>query len=207
MNNHVFLEVAGIGLEAALFPAAEEIKSRGIFSTLRGAVQGLTTLFTFKPTRFSVSFDGRRLRHLRALQISVCNSPYYGAHFQFAPNALMNDGLLDVLIYRNFSKLEYLLHAASIIQGQRILEAKVSRCKVKALRIYSEQPVETHIDGELQGQTPVTITIQAGALRVRVPEKVASGPNMRSKQAKQTRLNQQSQLPTALEQKGPLHVK
>ena len=39
INQHNFLEVAGIGLEAALFPAAEEIKSPGLLSTLKGVVK------------------------------------------------------------------------------------------------------------------------------------------------------------------------
>ena len=41
INDQVFIEVAGIGLEAALFPAAEEIKSPGFFTTVRGVINGL----------------------------------------------------------------------------------------------------------------------------------------------------------------------
>jgi diacylglycerol kinase family enzyme len=56
INEHIFLEVAGIGLEAALFPAAEEFKSEGFFSTLHGIGSGLKTLITFQPTRFTISY-------------------------------------------------------------------------------------------------------------------------------------------------------
>src|ERR1700730_9951409 len=51
VNDHIFLEVAGIGLEAALFPAAEEFKSPGLLSSVHGAVKGLFTLLAFRPTR------------------------------------------------------------------------------------------------------------------------------------------------------------
>jgi len=61
INDQVFLEVAGIGLEAALFPAAEELKKKGIQSTLKGIWEGLVTLSTFQPTRFSVSFDDKKI--------------------------------------------------------------------------------------------------------------------------------------------------
>ena len=44
INEQIFLEVAGVGLEAALFPAAEEMKKPGLFSTLRGVVSGLEDL-------------------------------------------------------------------------------------------------------------------------------------------------------------------
>jgi len=207
INGNIFLEVAGIGLEAALFPAAEEIKSTGIMSTIKGVFEGLNTLFSFEPTRFTATFDGKRKRHFHAVQISVCNSPYYGAHFRFAPNAVMDDGFLDVLIYRNFSKFEYLRHALSISQGKRTLGLKVSQRKIKSIHIEAEHPVEIHADGEQKGHTPTTIRIRPGVLRVRVPERVATGPNMITEERKRTIRFQRSQTGELEAEKGALNVK
>ncbi len=207
INGHIFLEVSGVGLEAALFPAAEEIKSVGFISTVKGIAEGLSTLFSFEPTRFRVTFDGKRRRRFRAVQISVCNSPYYGAHFRFAPNAVMDDGFLDVLIYRNFSKFEYLRHALSISQGRRALGLRVSQRKIKSLYIEAEHPVEIHADGVQKGTTPASVTILPGALRVQVPTKVASGPNMSTDEKKQTRRYQKAQSQELSEEKGALNVK
>ena len=187
LNDHVFLEVAGIGIEAELFPAAEEIKSYGMVSTLRGIVDGLKALFAFRSTRFSISFDGKRTRHFRALQVSVCNAPYYGAHLQFAPNAVMDDGLFDVLIYRNFSKLAYIRQALSISRGLKTLEPRLLRRKAKSLRIRSQVPVAVHIDGVQQGSTPAIITLLPGALRVRVPRKVTASSKLSTTEQKQTK--------------------
>ncbi len=209
INGHVFLEVAGIGIEAALFPAAEEIKSPGFITTVKGIVQGLATLIAFRPTRFAASFDGRRKRHFRAIQISVCNSPYYGAHLRFAPNAVMDDGFLNILTYRNFSTIEYLRHAISISQGRRALGLRVSQRTVKTVYIEAEQPVEIHADGEQKGYTPAAIEIEPGVLCVRVPERIASSPNMTPEKTKQTKRYQQAQnteLPKPGKEKGPLHV-
>ena len=178
INDHVFLEVAGIGLEAVLFPAAEEIKSRGWLSTIRGAFDGIVALFSFKPASVKVSFDGHRSRSYRVLQVTVCNSPYYGVHLQVAPGTLMDDGLLDVVIYKNFSKLEFLQHGISITQGKRILEPKITRRKVKTLRITADYPVAVHADGVVHGHTPALISVTPGALSVRVPIQVAEGPNV-----------------------------
>jgi YegS/Rv2252/BmrU family lipid kinase len=206
INGNIFLEVAGIGLEAALFPAAEEIKSTGILSTIRGIIAGLGTLFSFEPTRFIATFDGKRKRRFRAVQISVCNSPYYGAHFRFAPNAIMDDGFLDVLIYRNFSKIEYLRHALSISQGKRVLGLRVSQRKIKSIYVEAEHPVEIHADGEQKGHTPTTIKIRAGTLCVRVPEKVATGPNISTDERKHTRRFQRFKTGDLSEEKGVLNV-
>ena len=195
MNGHIFLEVMGIGLEAALFPAAEEIKASGIRSTLRGVIDGLKALFTFQPTRFTVSFDQKQQRHVNAVQISVCNSPYYGAHLRFAPKARMDDGFLDILIYRNFSKLAYLLHAVSISQGRRLLQPRVSSRKIKTVSISSEQPVVVHVDGEQKGTTPVEIRIEPAVLQVRVPVSLAESPNLISSSARRRRRYQQTAVP------------
>ena len=185
INDQIFLEVAGVGLEAALFPLAEEIKQPGLLSTLHGMIAGLITLLTYRPAKISISYDEHRRRRYQALQVTICNSPFYGAHLQVAPHALMDDGLLDVVVFKNFSKREYILHALSISQGRRAYQPKITYRRVKSLRINSEQPVEIQADGELQGLTPVFVTVLPGTLLVRVPGVNAPGlHNTRNKAEK-----------------------
>ncbi len=175
INNHTFLEVAGVGLEAALFPAAEEIKQPGLLSTLRGALKGLKTLFGFKATRVRIEVNGIRHRSYQALQVTVCNAPFYGAHLQVASEILMDDGLLDAVIYSNFSKAEYLRHAVSISQGRRPYQPKIKRLRVRSLRVTADEPLELQADGEPLGYTPAVITVLPAALNIRVSGKNAPG--------------------------------
>lgn len=177
LNDQYFLEVAGIGLEAALFPAAEEIKSGGLLSTLRGVLGGLHTLFSFQTTKLKISFDDHKSRSYDAIEVTICNAPYYGAHLQAAPDALMDDGLLDVVIYRHFSKLEYIQHAISISKGRRVFQPKISRRRAKIVRISAEQPVAIQTDGLPHGHTPVLVSVVPNALCVRVPKVNAPGFN------------------------------
>jgi len=175
INGQVFIEVAGIGLEAALFPSAEEIKSPGFFSTVRGVINGSLTLFKFQSTKFRISFDDHKRRPYTAIQVTISNAPYYGAHFQVAPNIMMDDGELDIFIYKHFSKLEYIRHAISISQGRRIFQPKLTHRRAKSLRISADHPIEVQADGLPKGHTPVSVTITPGALRVRVPTISAPG--------------------------------
>ncbi len=191
INGHVFLEVAGVGLEAVLFPAAEEIKRSSWLSTIHGVIAGLMTLFTFRPSKLKIAFDNHRGRRYEALQVTVCNAPYYGVHLQVAPRILIDDGLLDVVIYQHFSKLEYIRHAISICQGRHTLQPKIRHRKAKALYITSDLPVEIHADGLPHGYTPAEITITPGVLRVCVPEQVIAGPNVADSALKQTERYQQ----------------
>jgi len=175
INEQVFLEVAGIGLEASLFPAAEEIKKPGLLTTLIGIISGLKTLLTFKPTRIRITFDDRLRRPYEALQVTICNAPFYGMHLELAPDILMDDGLLDVIIYSNFNKLEYIRQAISISQGRRRYQPKIVHRRVKSLRINSGQPLDLQIDGVSQGTTPALVTVLPGALRVCLPGVTAPG--------------------------------
>ncbi|MFL5694709.1 MAG: diacylglycerol/lipid kinase family protein [Ktedonobacteraceae bacterium] len=177
INGQTFLEVAGVGFEASLFPAAEEIKKQGLVSTLRGVVQGLITLSTFKTTRLKISFDDKNMRPYDAIQVTICNAPYYGVHFQVASDILMDDGLLDVFIYKHFNKFEYIQHAISISQGRRVYQPKIIHRRVKSLRITSSEPLDIHADGLPHGRTPATINVAAGALHVCVP--TANGPGIK----------------------------
>lgn len=175
INQHFFIEVAGIGLEAALFPAAEEVKSGGILSTFRGVVNGLSTLIKFRPPHIKVAFNNQKPRIYRAIQITICNAPYYGARLNLAPGIVMNDGLLDVVIYTNFSKQEYIRHAISISQGQRTFTPKIVYRRFKSLYISTDEAVEIQADGTVIGTTPAEITIIPQALKVQVPEEPGPG--------------------------------
>jgi diacylglycerol kinase (ATP) len=175
INKKLFLEVAGTGFEASLFPAGEEFKKTGLLSILHGVIMGLISLFTFKPTRLKISFDEKEVRSYDAIQVTICNAPYYGVHFHVAPDILMDDGMLDVFIFQHFSKLEYLRHAISISQGQRVFQPKILRHRVKSLRIASNNPLDIQADGMPCGQTPAIVKVVRGALRVRVPTNFVPG--------------------------------
>jgi len=175
INKHIFVEVAGVGLEAALSSPGEELRRRGFLSTLHGIITGLKILLTYKSARLRITFDECERRSYKAIQVTICNAPYHGLHFQAPPHTVMNDGFLDVVIYKNFSKLEYIKHALSISQGRRVLEPKAIYRQVKSLRITTDQPMEIHADGLPHGYTPAVVRVLPGALRVLVPGVPAPG--------------------------------
>ena len=164
-----------VDASARIFPAGEEFKKTSLLSTVQGFILGLVSLLTFKPTRLNISFDEKEMRSYDAIQVTICNAPYYGIHFHVAPDILMDDGMLDVFIFRHFSKLEYLRHAISISHGQRVFQTKILRRRVRALRIVSSTPMDIQADGMPCGQTPGVVKVVRGALRVRVPTNFVPG--------------------------------
>jgi len=79
-----------------------------------------------------------------------------------------------VVIFKNFSKLEYIRHAISIAQRRRVYQPKLVHRRVKSLYINTDHPVEIQVDGLPCGYTPAAVTINTGALQVRVPARVAA---------------------------------
>ncbi len=174
INDHVFIEVAGVGLEAALVPAGEEIKHPGLLSTVHGILSGLKIFFGFKAARMRIAVDGGKLSSYNAFQVTICNAPFYGLHLQLAPDILMDDGLLDVVIYGRVSKIEYLLHALSM-RRRRPHQPKIKHLRMRSLRVIADKPVEIHADGEPRGYTPAEVRVLPAALRIHVPGKDAPG--------------------------------
>ena len=175
VNDRAFLEVAGVGLEAKLAPAGEELKHPELASIVHGALNGLKAFFGFKAAHMRIAVNGGRHRSYHALQVTICNTPYYGLHLQPAPEILMDDGLLDVIVYRNVSKFEYLRHALSLLLGRRPVLPKIKHLRVRSMHVVADVPTEIHVDGEPGGFTPAAVTVLPAALRIRVPGKNAPG--------------------------------
>lgn len=171
-NNHVFMEVVGVGLEASLFPCGDEVKEgikKNYLSAIKSFFLGMKTFLQFRPHRLVLRFDGRRIRRSRTLQVNVCNSPRYGVEFALAPEAKMNDGKLDIIYIDNPSKLEHLQHFFSAMRGEQLPHDRLKTYRASKVEIRSYPSLEVHADGECLGTTPVTVEVIPEALWICVP--------------------------------------
>ena len=159
----MFLEAASIGLGAALFRDAERFE-KGDYGSLALAIR---TLVRFRPSRIRVELDDRSL-DTHAPVVAVANGPYAGLGFTVAPEASLEDGKLDVQIFRLASKWELIRHFAAIAFGRRRYEPRISGYRASHVYVDGQRPLPVRIDGENCGTTPVTFTVRARALRVLV---------------------------------------
>ncbi len=171
-NNHYFMEVVGVGLEASLFPCGDEVKEglkKNYLGALKSFFSGVKTFLKFKPHRLVLRLDDRWIRRLRTLQVNVCNSPRYGIEFALAPEAKMNDGKLDVIYIDNPSKWDHLRHFFTAMRGEQLPHARLRTYKASRIEIRGYPPLEVHADGECLGNTPVTVEVIPQALWICVP--------------------------------------
>lgn len=175
-NGTYFLETAGIGLDAALFPILNQV-DKGEYIRLLDAAR---TLFKFRPRSVSLSLDGRAIR-VRALVILVANGPYWGYSVPLAPDALVDDRKFDVVVFRNFSKTDFIRHViASLLNRSKLDHArrgakstysnhpKIDMYKARKVQVFTSpyRPWPVHADAIPRGFTPVTIEVVPASLRV-----------------------------------------
>ncbi|TDR22813.1 diacylglycerol/lipid kinase family protein [Marinicella litoralis] len=96
--------------------------------------------------------------------VEVANSRYTGTSFLIAPDAKIDDGLLDVIILKKISRIKILSLFPTIYSGKHINYKEVECRKVKSITIRTTNPMALMPDGEFKGQTPVTITVVHQAL-------------------------------------------
>jgi diacylglycerol kinase (ATP) len=190
-ENNLFFEAAGVGVDAEMFPIGEEIK-RGRFLAI---FQALRTVLVYQQTSVELKFDRpvnqayqasfrghvplrhrrRRFRksknrvRLRCSFLAVANGPFYGTNLTVCPGAKIDDGLLSIAVYRDFSKRELALHLWSISRGTYRLHPKVETFECRRLEVFCRNRLHVHVDGILIGTTPVRFGVRPGVLAVLVP--------------------------------------
>ena len=163
----VFFEAASVGMNAAMFKEAQRF-DRGDWTSI---VRTVWVALRYRPARMEIHLDDAVLR-TRALMVVVANGPYTGLALTVAPQARLDDGRFDVVVFRRFSKLRLLRHLAGIAFGRRRPappETEVRRST--RVEIRSAHPLPARADSHDLGLTPVEMRVRPAALRVVVPRR------------------------------------
>ncbi len=161
-----FLEGAGVGLDAGLFRYFNRLE-RGAPKTpvIRAAWNFLRGLGL---PRLLLDVDGER-HQVRAPMVTIANAPFLGAAYAIAPEARVDDGWLDVIIFRGLSAVHVMAYLIMVAGGRpfpRPRSAEALRGKHISVHSRSRRVVPAHADGELIGRTPVDFHVVPNALRV-----------------------------------------
>jgi diacylglycerol kinase family enzyme len=97
---------------------------------------------------------------------AFANAPLYGGGMKVAPRAKMNDGLLDVCIVGEVSRLKLLSLFPTVYAGRHLGIREVEYFQAERARVETECPLDVYADGEYVCRTPVEISIQRAALKV-----------------------------------------
>ena len=118
-----------------------------------------------------LTLDDESKIEVETMLVMVSNTPAFGKKFLVAPNASLQDGLLDISVYQDFSKAELLGYYAKVMDGGYSGDGKVQRYQARKLQLKSSPRLKVMADGIGLGKGTVTIKMRPGALRVITPEK------------------------------------
>ena len=162
----LFVNFAGMGFDAEIVRrTTQQFKATGgLLSYLLGT---LTTLLTYRNRDISLVVDG--VEESRRVCTVVMNNGRYGGGGMFtAPHADLSDGLFDVMIIDDISKLDLLYSLPRIYKGTHVTHPRVTMKKAREVEIRSSQPMHLQADGELLGELPARFSILSSALNIAV---------------------------------------
>jgi diacylglycerol kinase (ATP) len=131
---------------------------------LRYTLAILRELATLKPIEYDLIVDGKP-RTTSALLISVANNRSLGGGMQITPDAIWDDGLLDLFIVTPMSRLAFLRVFPKVFSGTHTELPVVQISRVSSVRL-SASGVIAYADGERVGSLPVQVDVVPGALNL-----------------------------------------
>lgn len=143
-NGKPFMNVAGVGFDAYVANKFHKAKLRGLWKYL---VLGLRSLGEYEPQRYIFEADGRRFERT-ANVISVANSPQYGNNALIAPNALVDDGQLDLVIANDASMIQSIGLIFRLFLGNLHKSKLVKTMRFTELTITQDRDDAAHLDGD-----------------------------------------------------------
>ena len=144
IDGNISLNVAGVGFDAYISHKFADKKTRGPLQYMNLITKEFPE---YEPEQYVLDIDGH-IYQRTAFLISFANSSQWGNNIHIAPNAQMDDGLIDVCIVSEFPNTAIPSLLISLL-SQSIDDNKYDEIiRTKSLQLRNEQPIMGHVDGE-----------------------------------------------------------
>ena len=162
----VFINVAGLGLDGDTVARVNRTTKifGGFFSFLWGT---LVSLLLYKNQKMIIKVDGKIICNEPVTLVTFCNGRYFGGGMNIAPHAVIDDGLFDIIILRDLSKLNLIKSLPSVYKGRHLSHPRIISLKGKNIEVDAGSDALLNIDGEQPGNAPVEVTILPQVLKFR----------------------------------------
>lgn len=172
-NNRHFIMWAGIGLDAevTIRVSPEDKKTFGPWAFVGSA---LDVLREYKSTAVRLILDGV-VRQVKTSLIVVSNIQLYGGALPIGARACVDDGLLDVCVFKGEGLLNYVQRVIQVAARQHLSGTDIEYYQCQEIVIESSAALPVHVDDEPFTETPVTIRVLPRALRALVPREAPHG--------------------------------
>lgn len=170
VQGRAFVGIASVGFDSDANRIANDAPAW--LGKLVYAYGALRALAAWKPARFEIELDppGGERYSFRGYTVGAANSKTYGGGMRAAPGALLDDGLLDVVVLENVGKLAFLTRLLpKVFSGTHVDEPCVKSFRAREVAVSADRPFAMYADGDPIAQLPARVAALPGAVRVLVP--------------------------------------
>lgn len=168
VNGNLFLNCTNIGVDADVNLRANKMRMKYIPREFVYLISALREVFTIKPYDIEIKENGEFKKNPIAL-MSVMNGMFYGNGFKSAPEAKIDDGLLDLCLVDPVTTSRAFVLLPKYNQGKHLKLKEVTYKKIEKLEIMSEQPLVVACDGEIFETNHLQIEVVKHYLNLRTP--------------------------------------
>jgi YegS/Rv2252/BmrU family lipid kinase len=167
-DGQTFIGIASCGFDSDANRIANQ--TRLVKGNLVYAYGALRALIGWRPARFELTLDGDRKHVVTGYSVGAANSKAYGGGMYAAPDAELDDGLLDIVTLADMPKRRFLTSLLpKVFKGAHVREPEVTVLRAAEVRIAADRPFQMYADGDPIAPLPVTVRALAGAVNVLVP--------------------------------------
>lgn len=173
-NDRLFVLMTGFGFDAEVTDGVIP-EAKGIFGTMAYAGPIIEKLFTYTPAHFRLTMDNSPVYEADAYAVVVANCPLFASNLKIAPHALLDDGMLDVIVFESGpgAMFRFVGQAFEVFFQEIISDPCTSHFKCASVLVESEPKVKMQVDGDVCGECDAKIEVLHKALKLIVPPKKA----------------------------------
>jgi YegS/Rv2252/BmrU family lipid kinase len=164
-KNRYFINIAGLGFESVVVRKTNFQKDNGHGGKLIYFYNLLTSLLAYKNTMAWVTIDSETTQ-VNVFSINIGNGRYCGGGMRQTPDALPDDGLLDVTVINGMGKFEIIRNLKILYDGTILSHPKIEGYKCKNIKVSSDSIMYIEADGESLGHTPAEFTIIPAGINI-----------------------------------------
>lgn len=160
-----FINIAGLGFESIVVKKTNSQKEKGKSNKAIYFWNLLSSLISYRNIQADITIDGKQVK-AKIFSINVGNGRYCGGGMRQTPEALPDDGLLDVTIIREIGRIEIIRSLKLLYDGTLLSHPRIDGYRCSNIRVESVLPLYVEADGESLGHTPAEFGIIPSAVNI-----------------------------------------
>jgi len=163
-----FLNILSGGFSGVVTDRANKSK-KSIFKGLSYLIALISTLINLTIPDGVLKQQKKEDLNGKFFEFDVANGEYFGGGMHVSPKAIINDGFLNVSVFKDYTSIEILFKLKKLFDGTILTEKKLYHDFTKEVFIKTNPKSLVEVDGEVVGYTPVLAKVLENTVKIAMP--------------------------------------